>query len=250
MENKILLFDIEVSPNVSYSWFGQHEVNIIEHIEEGYILSFAYKFLGDKSVKAYSLMDFRGNEESKRSQLVKKLWELFNESSVLIAHNGDQFDVKWANRAFIKYGLTPPSPYKQVDTLKIARSKFKFNDNRLNSLGGYLGIGSKLETGGFPLWKACMMGDKKAFKKMVKYNKQDVVLLEKVYLKLRSWATSIPNVVREDGHICPCCGSKDVVAQGYKILAGKFKRQQFQCKSCGRWSSSKDKIKIREDYLV
>lgn len=232
MENKlkVLLIDLETAPNISYSWFGQHEVDIIEHIEEGYILSFAYKWLGDKGVKAYSLADFRMDKK----KLVQKLWEVFDKSDVIIAHNGTQFDIKWANRAFIKYGLTPPSPYKVIDTLTISRSKFKFNSNRLNDLGKYLGLGSKVETGGFPLWKSCMAGDKKAFKIMVRYNKNDVVLLEKVYLKLRPFMTNHPPLNTDPNKVCPVCGSNHLQSRGWSI-ATMFKKKRYQCQSCGKW---------------
>lgn len=237
-KTKILFFDIETSPNISYSWFGQYEVNIIEHIEEGYIMSFAYKFLGDKGVRSYSLDDFKGNKK----KLVDKLWEVMNDSDIIVAHNGKAFDIKWANRAFIKYGLTPPSPYKVVDTLTEARSRFKFNSNRLNDLGKYLGLGEKFETGGFPLWKKCMAGDKKAYKKMVKYNKQDVVLLEKVYLKLRPFMNHPKiNIGYEE---CEKCGSKNIVKNGYHTLVGGFRKDQYQCKDCGHWFSPFKKYKI------
>lgn len=238
MEPKILLIDLETSPNISYTWYGKYEVDVIDFIEEGYILSFAYKWLG-KPVKAYSLKDFKMNKK----KLIQKLWEVFNEADIIIAHNGKQFDIKWANRAFVYYGFKTPSPYKVIDTLTLARSKFKFNSNRLNDLGKYLGLGTKIETGGFQLWKKCMSGDRSAFNQMVKYNKQDVVLLEKVYIKLRPFMTNHPKVNLEYDE-CEHCKSKNIISQGYKSLVGGFKRQQFQCKDCGHWFSSKKKIKL------
>jgi uncharacterized protein YprB with RNaseH-like and TPR domain len=241
---KLLFFDVETAPNLSYHWHGKHEQEIIEIVEESYMLSFAYKWLGDKKVNSYSLATFRGNKK----KLIEKLWELFNEADVVCGHNAKQFDVKWANKSFVFYELTPPSPYKVVDTLTEARSKLKLNSNRLNDIGVYLGIGSKLETGGFPLWKRCMAGEKKAFDLMEKYNRQDVALLEKVYLRLRPYMTTHPSIAIQNGYVCPLCGSKDVVSQGWKIMT-TYKRKQYQCKSCGKWSTSNEKIKIRDNYL-
>jgi DNA polymerase III epsilon subunit-like protein len=229
--NKICFIDLETSPNISYTWYGKFEVDVVDFIEEGYILSFAYKFLGDKKVKAYSLADFKMDKK----KLVKKLWEVFDESDIIVAHNAKQFDVKWANRAFVLYGFTPPSPYKVVDTLTESRSKFKFNSNRLNDLGKYLGIGTKVETGGFPLWKKCMAGDKKAFKKMVEYNKNDIVLLEKVYLKLRPYMTTHPSTNTDDNMVCPMCGSRDLIKRGFRFTT-TMKNQRWVCKDCGKWS--------------
>jgi DNA polymerase III epsilon subunit-like protein len=250
MENnlKICLYDIETTPLVSYTW-GTWEVNVIEIIEESYILSFAYKFLGDKGVKAYCINDFKGDLESKKKQLVKKLWEVLDESDVVVAHNGNNFDVKISNREFIRYGMTPPSPYKQIDTLSIARSKFRFQSNRLNELGKYLGLGCKVETGGFPLWKQCMAGDKKAFKKMVKYNKQDVSLLEKVYLRFLPYITNHPKMSIDDTKTCPNCGSEHIIKRGTRP-SGNNLVQRWVCMDCGKWATSNSINMISKDNRI
>jgi len=236
--SKILLFDLETSPNIAYSWHGKYEVDIIEFIEEKYIMSVAYKWLGEKTTHCFNLGQYRFNHR----KFIDELHKLFNQADVIIAHNGDQFDIKMSNREFIKYGFLPPSPYKQVDTLKIARSKFKFNSNSLNDLAEYLGLGRKEDTGGFPLWKSCMRNEPSGWKIMTKYNKHDVVLLEQVYLKLRAWATSVPDV--SDGENCPCCQSKEKIMQGNKRLANSFFKKRFQCKNCGRWWVGKNKFKV------
>ncbi|MCK9577806.1 MAG: ribonuclease H-like domain-containing protein [Clostridia bacterium] len=226
---KTILFDIETSPNISYTW-GKYEQDVIEFIEEGYILTFAYKELGKKQIKAVSLNDFNGNEE----KLVKKLWELFDASDILIAHNGDNFDIKWANRMFAKYNISPPSPYKTIDTLKVARQNFKFNSNRLDDLGNYLGIGRKAKHEGFSLWKKCMAGDKKSYKDMIRYNKQDVKLLEDVYLKLRPYMKSHPTANISPEFICPVCGGSHIQKRGWSFT-NAFMKQRLQCQGCGKW---------------
>ena len=161
------------------------------------------------------------------------------------AHNGDKFDIKMANSFFIKYGLTPPSPYKSIDTLKIAKKIFRFNSNKLNDLGEYLGIGKKINTGGFQLWLRCLRGEKSAWAKMKRYNKQDVVLLEKVYNKLVPW----DNSNTEMGFVCPICGSTNLQKRGWNINK-IYKSQRYQCRDCGRWSQSNKRIKFNnEEYL-
>ena len=65
-------------------------------------------------------------------------------------------------------------------TLKLSRSKFKFNSNKLDYIAKYLGMGEKIKTE-FGLWKDIVLNkDKDAMAKMVKYCQQDVRLLEKV----------------------------------------------------------------------
>lgn len=243
---RILLFDIETAPNLSYTWCGKWEQNVIEFKEEGYILSFAWKFLGDKKVKSCCINDFKRDG---KKRVVQKLWELFDQADVIIAHNGNQFDIKWANRAFIFYQMTPPSPYKQIDTLKEARNKFKFNSNSLNDLGKYLKLGCKIETGGFELWKLCMAGDQKAFRKMTKYNKQDVVLLEKVYLKLRPFMTNHPKINVFDRRACPNCGSPHLIKKGVAIT-GDNVYQKWLCKECGKWSTGNYSKFVSKDNRI
>jgi hypothetical protein len=236
MTNKVLLFDLETSPCVSYTWQGMHEVNVIEIVEEGYILSFAYKWLNEPKTYSYCLLDFKGDRKRK---LVEKLHEIMEQADIVIAHNGNQFDFKWANKAFIFYGLKPLKPLKQVDTLTMARSKFNFNSNHLNDLGKFLGIGQKVETGGFGLWKKCMQLDKQAFKKMCEYNRNDVELLERVYLRLSPYGKTPPINI---GMNCPNCGSDKLQRRGFQINQ-VFMSQRLQCQDCGRWCTSSNKIK-------
>jgi hypothetical protein len=140
--------------------------------------------------------------------------------------------------------MRPPSPSKVVDTLREARKYFYFTSNRLGNLGEILGVGTKEPTGGFKLWKQCMEGDKKAWKAMIDYCKQDVRLLEQVYLKLRPFINNHPNIGSITGNgVCPKCGSKEITYRGYAITtAGKYRR--FQCKDCGGWGKdTKNMIK-------
>lgn len=229
---KILFFDIETTPNVGYTW-GKYEQDVIDFKREWQLLSFAFKWQGDKTVKVFSR---RGRTERR---LVELLWFVLDQADVVVAHNGQSFDVKKAKAKFLEYGMKPPTPFKVVDTKLIARAQFKFNSNSLNDLGKLLKIGKKMETGGFQLWLDCMAGKEKALLKMERYNKKDVVLLEKVYNKLKAWHPSHPNLSLFEGRPgCPACGSKHVVKRGYNINI-KSKAEKLQCQDCGHWSTGK-----------
>lgn len=235
---KILLFDIENTPLISYTW-GIWEQDVIEVKEEWYILCFAYKWLGEKETHIIALPDFKGYKKDKKNdyELVKKLHELFCEAEIIIAHNGDAFDIKKANARFIQWGMEVPTPYKTIDTLKIARKYFKFDSNKLDYLGQYLKIGRKLPHTGKHLWFGCMEGDMESWKLMKKYNIQDVVLLEKVYYKLRGWQQNSPNLNLIYGGIynCPKCGSNQTVKRGYNYTKVAI-YQSYQCLNCRGWS--------------
>ena len=233
---KILLFDIETAPNLAYVW-ARYEQNVIEMEKSWYILSFSCKWLGESKTHVYGLPDFKEYRRDTTNDygLVRKLWDFLDEADIVVAHNGDRFDIKKANAKFIEHGLNPPSPYKSVDTLKIARQVFKFDSNKLDDLGDVLKVGRKLRTGGKDLWMDCIRGDMKAWKKMLAYNKQDVLLLERVYLKFRSWSTNHPNVtVFEQTKGCPKCGSWLYVKRGFGI-AGDGIKQKYRCNGCEGW---------------
>lgn len=232
---KILLFDLENSPSLGYFYDQRKEDNIVAVIEEWFLLSFAYKWLGEREVHVYALPDFPGYRGNMRDdeRLVRKLHAVMSEADVLVAHNLDSFDLKKANARFLVHGLDPIPYNKNVDTLKVARRQFKFNSNRLDDLGRQLGVGRKLAHTGIHLWLRCIQGDAAAWKEMRAYNKQDVVLLEKVYLRLRPWAANHPNVnwKTRKMNACPKCGSTRLMRRGYRYTATGY-CERFQCMGC------------------
>ncbi len=210
-------------------------------------MSFAYKWEGDKTVKAYSLPDFNTYKKDPKNdrELVKKLWELMDEADVVVAHNGISFDIKKSNARFLYHGLKAPAPFKTVDTLLVARKYFKLTSNRLNDVCQHLGIGAKVRTGGLDLWMDCIDGKMEAWRKMVIYNKMDVILLESLYLRLRGWmATGHPNMGLYSGNekACPVCGGTHVQKRG-TMPTLKYLWIRLQCMDCGKWFKG-DKIDI------
>lgn len=201
------------------------------------MLSYAHKWFDQQEVHITGLPDFKRYEEDKTNdlELVRSLWDVVNFADIIVAHNGDAFDIKKTNARFIHHDLPPPSTYKTIDTLKIARKHFKFESNSLNDLASYLELGSKLPHAGFRMWKGCMAGDTEAWEMMKQYNVHDVTLLEQVYLKLRPWASEHPNLnmyTHEDN--CPTCQSPKVQRRGFSYAKTQV-RQRFQCTSCGSW---------------
>lgn len=248
---KTLLIDIETSPLQIFAW-GVYEQDALDIIKDWRIMAFSYKWLGEKKTHVKALPDYKTYKRDRDNdyELVKELWKLFNEADLIVAHNGDKFDIRKTNARFIKHNLGVPKPYKTVDTLKIARKYFKFDSNRLNDLGKYLGLGNKVKTGGIDLWLGCIAGDMKSWDLMKKYNKQDVVLLEKVYLHLRPWHHTHPNMNIVDDHtcVCPLCGSDKLQKRGFEITdSGLSRYQRYHCKKCGRWSKGRS---IRTDLEV
>lgn len=246
---KILLYDIETSPNLGYVW-QKYQQDVIDYKSEWYILSFCAKWLGTNKVIKCKLNDFKLFKKDKENdyEVVKRLWSLFDEADIIVAHNGQAYDTKKTTARFVYHKLSPPSPYKQIDTKLVAKKYFNFNSNKLDDLGRYLKLGRKMEHEGFPLWLKCMAGDKKAWERMIRYNSQDVTLLEKIYKRFLPYITNHPNygIYLQKSFVCPNCGSHHLNSRGFSVTKTNTYRR-WQCQSCGSWSQSikceKDKVR-------
>jgi len=229
---KVILFDIENSPITSYTW-AMFDTNVIDIKKDWELLSFSYKELGQKKATCITRLDFVDPTDK---SLTKALWDVLNGADILIAHNANEFDVKKANAKFLEWKLGPVSPSHVIDTLKIARRYFKLSSNKLDELGKILKVGRKVKHEGFSLWLKCMASDEKAFKKMARYNNEDVQLLERVYLKLRPWMQAHPNLgqIEQEFSSCPKCKSTKLVKRGFGYTKTTTYQRYF-CTSCKGW---------------
>ena len=239
---KILVFDIETAPNLGYFWnVWQQNIAPIQIVRHWHCLTWCAKWLFDNEIMSDALTPKEAKKHNDK-RIVKSLWNLFDQADILIAHYGDGFDIPRMNTRFLLHGLGVPSPYRSIDTKKIASQRFAFNHNKLDALAREFGIGHKSKVE-FEDWDACYKGDKKALIKMLKYNKKDVILLEDVYLILRPWMKSHPNInlwQPEDG--CSHCGSLKVHPKGY-YATNVNRYRTYQCGDCGAYSPQVRKIK-------
>ncbi len=222
---------------------------MLEHTE---IMSFAYKWLGEKDVHYYD------TQFHKEEEILPFLIEALDAADIVVAHNGNKFDLPTIQGRALVAGLKPPSPYKTVDTLLVSRYEFNFPSNSLEYLSAVLGVdqkGAHKEFPGFELWAECLKGNGKAWKELRIYNIQDVDTLEQVYLKMRPWMKRHPNIgVFEELEvpICPKCGSKHIQWRGYTHTeVSKFKR--FQCQDCFGWSRTRyneQPINVKRNLVV
>ena len=214
-------------PNLGFFWDRPWETNIIQIVKQWQILSFSAKWLGGKQE---TYIDHKTDRV-----LLKKIWRLLDQAEIVIAHNGDAFDLKKINARFLFWGMTPPSPYRTIDTLKISRKYFGLLSHKQDDIGEYIGTGRKIKVDK-QLWLDCIKGNKKALKLMKAYNSQDVVLLEKNYLRFRPWIKNHPNLtVYSQQTTCPKCQSSKLVKRGYQFN-NTTKYARIYCKSCSGWS--------------
>lgn len=207
-------------------------------IKERAVICICYKWEDDKEVQSL-------HWDSKQSDkiLLEKFIKIANQADELVAHNGDRFDISWVRTRCLYHRIPMFPSYTTIDTLKISRSKFKFNSNKLDYIAKFLGVGSKIKTE-FSLWTDILLHkDKVAMEKMIKYCKMDVVVLEKVHKELNNHIqakTHYGVIFGQDRGSCPECGSDHLCINGYKILASGVKRITYVCKTCGKYNSKRD----------
>lgn len=181
-EGKILIYDLETSPNLGWFWRAGYKQNIQPNqiTKERAIICVSYKWLGEDQV--YNL-SWDKNQNDKF--LIEQFVEVLNEADLIVAHNGDNFDIKWLKTRALFHRIPTLPNYKQFDTLKVAKSKLYLNSNRLDYISKFLGFEGKIQTTP-DLWnKVVMQNDRSAMKDMLDYCDEDVRQLEKVYHELK-----------------------------------------------------------------
>lgn len=233
---KILLWDIETSPLVVTTWdLWPRSISHKNIQEEWNIITAAWKWYGEKRVHAVAVDPAKPRDDK---AVITALHAALSEADVIVAHYGDKFDFPKFKARALFHGLPPLRPVKTIDTKKVASKFFKFTCNRLDYLGRFLGLGQKIDTD-YELWQSVMAGDAKALARMVRYNKQDVVLLEEVYERLRPAMDNHPNeALYGDVACCPVCGSQKFIKEGLKYNRTRA-MQQYRCKAdgCRAWFS-------------
>jgi DNA-directed RNA polymerase subunit RPC12/RpoP len=95
-----------------------------------------------------------------------------------------------------------------------------------------------------------MNNDRAAWKRMEEYNKNDVILLEKIYDKFKGWISNHPNHNSfSNSTVCPNCNYTRLTKQGSFITSSR-KYQRYQCKDCGKWSKSVKSEKVTHDLVT
>lgn len=250
---RILLLDIETAPLLAYVFQKQvwkANINSEKVISDWFILTYSCKWLLEDKVYSNRLSGEEALDEND-SRLVVELWQYLNEADIVIAHNGKHFDIPNMNTRFILNDLPPTSPYRQIDTLEVAKKQFGFTHNNLDGLAAAFGFGAKITTT-FELWKKCLRGDERALSEMMTYNIHDVELLEELYLYLRPWIKSHATFALyndDEESQCPYCGHKNLVPAGHHYtLTGKY--ETFQCSNCGGISRLRHSVTPKNKQLL
>ena len=233
MKLKTLYFDIETSPCEGWFWRPGYKLNLNYNnvTKDASIICISYKWQGQS--KIYNL-----TWDSKQSdkEMLKKFIDVLNSADQIVGHNSDRFDIKWIRTRCYFYDIPMMPNYTSIDTYKEAKNLFNFPSNRLDSIGRYSSVGKKIKTTEelwFDVWRR---NDRRALKKMVKYCNQDVILLEKVHLKMLQY-TKVKLRTCTDITVCPRCESDKLHFVKRRIQASGNITIQFHCQSCGQYHS-------------
>lgn len=241
-----IFWDIETSPNVVTSFRIGRKVFIPYDsiLQERKIISVAWKWEDESKIHALTW-----DEDQDDLELLIQFNEVLNSCDEAVAHFGDGFDLPWFRARCMIQGVHTNHLIKTVDTCKLA-GKFYFNSKKLDYLAQILEVGEKITTGK-ELWNAVVnQNDRTALKKMVAYNKQDVLILEGVYHKLAAAMPAKTHVGVLQGlpkWTCPKNGSQNVKKSKTRVTAGGSVQHQMQCLDCGSyWSINNSEF---EKYL-
>jgi hypothetical protein len=239
-----LFYDIETSPNVGFFWKSGYGINIPPEniIREAAIMVICWKWEGQEQVHSATWDD----DQNDRGMLEQFMPHAIAADEI-IAHNGDRFDEKWIRTRCLMHGIPCPSKLNSYDTLKKARAHFRFNSNKLDYLGKLFFDEGKSPIGWQDWVDICLHRKNDALDEMVKYCKQDVVLLEDVFHKLQPYVEHNQHAGAFGGYgrySCPSCGSDEVNHLRLRYTKAGTPKHQMRCmaKNCKRYFTISNKV--------
>lgn len=178
----ILYIDLETSKSLYFNYGAKvpsKYMNSEDLAHPYYVICWSASYVGSKTVWADCVtpeeakieLDGTGGNDKR---ILGRLRELMDAADIIAGHNVDAFDIKRANTRFLLNGIEPVVGKKTLDTLKIARSKFSFESNKLDEISKILGLRPKDDIRNSDWLRIVKTGDEKTLKKVLKYNKGDV----------------------------------------------------------------------------
>lgn len=247
MKPKVIVLDIETSPILADVWgLWKNNVGLNQVRKNSEVLSYAAKDLGSDDIR------YMDRERHSEKVILKALMRELDRADIIIAHNGDKFDIPKIQGRALVHRIKPSSPFKTIDTLKVARREFGMPSNKLEFLLHVFGCKKqklkKREFIGHELWTECLKNNPKAWAEMKLYNTTDITSLEELYFAMRPYIKNHPNIgiyLESPETVCPKCGSSNVVKRGF-AYTNLSKFQRFQCKDCGGYGRMRTNLVDKE----
>lgn len=249
-ELRILLLDLELTFGIYYAYPSKREQYLSDrNIKyDQFCTCAAWKWHDEVSTYAVKITDDKKQfkKDFRDDRLIAvKLHELMTAADIIVAHNGDKFDILHANTMFRKHGLGPIPLRKSIDTLKMAKKYFAFPGNSLDSLAKRFGSKGKNQK---PNWYKMTDGDEKEINVAAKYCKNDVIELEKVFNEIKPYIHNFPTLrkYRDNISCCEVCQSKLLRDKGLDF-DGRKQYRRFKCVDCGHSNRCTPNAKITKN---
>lgn len=201
------------------------------------IICAGWKVLGEDQVNCINAWDFKTRWRKNINDdymVCKSISKILMGADAVVTHNGRRFDWKHLQTRLLFHKLPLLPKIIHLDTCQAARSNLMMFSNKLGNLGEFLVGDKKLENGGWELWVNVMDKQAAAMKLMTDYCKQDVALLEKVFLRLRPIISGIPHhgIFSAEANACPVCASFRVSNNGTRVNKEAI-YTRYRCLDCG-----------------
>jgi len=255
---KILLLDIETSLMRFYGWApGKQYVGPDQIETDWHMLGWAVKWLFGTEIYSDILTPEEGtNHDDER--VTESLWGFLDDADIVIAHNALNFDIPKIMARVIAHKKMPPSPFQIIDTLQAARSIGRFSSNKQDELAKLFGLRRKVEHEGYNLWIKCFKGDPEALLKMEEYNRGDTTGLEDLYLFIRPYMKSHPNIalyMDNEQTSCYKCGSTQIEwlyddsGEPKYYFTNVNRYHAYRCTECNSLGRSRHSAMSKEDRI-
>ncbi len=244
---KVGYVDIETSPILAWT-YPLFKANIMHDAIEldTKITSIVTKKEGEKECKVYEWEDARGKLLKGKNQELLKMFYMddrkmlssisadLNKFDIIIAQNGDNFDVKIIQWRLNQLNLPPLENIVTLDTLKLSRKSFRPSSHKLDYRSLVYKLGGKIKQD----MQACISvakGDAKTQVARIKYNIKDVNDLQKIFwkeLNYYNFPAKILRILRQyvklEKNFCIKCAHRH--QRRYDITKT---RSGFKCQQCG-----------------
>lgn len=235
--SKILLYDIETSLMKAYTFYIGRKVNLLpsQVIENSKIICICYKWMGEKEVKAL-VWDQTAKYPEKK--MLEDFMKVVHQADVIYGQNSNSFDNRWVRTSLMLNKVKAKwNNLLEMDLLQQMRRSFRLPSNKLGVVCKQLGLETK-DNMCLQDWIDIDNGKKAALNKMVKYCKQDVVILENAikrmlpYMKLTPREVNAFNLTNRIPYSeCPKCKSEWIKKNGVYKYKDKV-MQKYICNSC------------------
>lgn len=253
---KVLVYDIETAPGEAYVWSAK--TRFVPHAmmkRQPFMIQWSAAWLHGGKVISDSAtppeVDLRED-----ARIVEAIGEMIRDADLVLAHNGDNFDIPWVRGRTWANDLKPLGPVASIDTKKLAAKDFYLMHNNLDALLEMKLGRNKIKTD-FSWWKdiiekadaADWKGCQKALDRMERYCRKDTRDLRDLFKTMIPHVARLPRLVDADGGmVCPHCGSMDLQKRGVK-RTNAYNYQRYQCNSCKRYPSVRTNDKLHRNDL-